>query len=342
MTFIATAALMLLIGFLFCSWPLLRAGRYGLAGVVLVALIGASVALYPLASNFEPRSAAYLALTEPDNADKPLNAEAASAMADTLAAELEEQPDDFASWRLLGSVRLRLEQYEAAEAALRRAMQLSEFPDPELMVMMGESLSYGDVQRLPNEAIVLFIGAYEMAPDIPKAMWYGGLAYASRGEHARAADAWERLLAQGAPDEISAILRERIIALRAMANRATPDAEAGRSLTLNVALVDGFSESLPQTARVFISVRNPVSPGPPLAAVQRAPDALPLTVTLSDSDAMLPGRNLSSAERYDITARVSMNGDPLGGPGDYIGTISVDANGLAAPLALLIDTVVAP
>ncbi|MEL6869077.1 MAG: tetratricopeptide repeat protein [Pseudomonadota bacterium] len=336
--FFATAALMVVVAFVFCALPLIRARRFVATGLVLAVLVAGSAALYPIASNYVPRSAAYLALTQVPADGTTLTREQAEAAAATLASELEANPDDYASWRLLGRVRLELTDYEQAEPALRKAMALSEFPDPELMVMLGEALSYGDVQRLPNEAIVLFIGAYEMAPGIPKAMWYGGLAYAARGDHARAADAWEQLLAQGAPDEISAILRERIIALRAMANRAVP-ADSQRSLSLSVSLAESLERQWPATARVFVSVRNPDSPGPPLAATQLAPEALPLQVTLDDSNAMLPGRNLSSADEYEIVARLSMSGDPLGGAGDYIGRLRVNADALDSPLALQMDTV---
>ncbi|MEM8548733.1 MAG: hypothetical protein AAGF46_11310, partial [Pseudomonadota bacterium] len=215
------------------------------------------------------------------------------------------------------------------------ALRLTRSPDPELMIHLGEALSYGNLTELPAEAIVLFIGAYEMAPNIQKAMWYGGLGYAAKGEYLSAAKAWEQLLAQGAPPDVAAVLSERIAALRALANPAVVD---GPKLTLNVSLGPDVDRNWPATARLFIAVRDPNQPGPPVAAVQRSPDSLPTTVTLTDANAMMPGRNLSSAGAYEIVARVSLQGNPEGSDGDYVGRLSLSTLPEAAQ-SLTIDTV---
>jgi hypothetical protein len=40
-----------------------------------------------------------------------------------------------------------------------------------------------------------------------------------------------------------------------------------------------------------------------------------------------------------IVARVSMNGDPVGGSGDYVGRINVGRDDIDGPLELVIDEV---
>ncbi|MEM9172018.1 MAG: hypothetical protein AAGA84_04860 [Pseudomonadota bacterium] len=310
------AAVLIAGGVALLIWPLVRAGQRLTATVVAATIAIGTVVFYPVVSNYQPRTAAFVALSQANTES------AVRAAADTLLDELMAQPANIAGWRLLGKRRLELAQYDAAEFALRQALNQTRVADPELMVMLGESLSYGDVNRLTNEAITLFVNAYEMAPDIPKAMWYGGLAFAARGEHAKAADAWERLLAQGAPPNIAAILRERIFALRAMANPAVEDADSAR-LVVQVSLDETLPREWPASAKVFVSVRDPDRPGPPLAAVQRAPETLPFSVELTDADAMIPGRTLSSASTWRVTARLSMNGVATGGEGDYLGSVEL-------------------
>jgi cytochrome c-type biogenesis protein CcmH len=63
---------------------------------------------------------------------------------------------------------------------------------------------------------------------------------------------------------------------------------------------------------------------------------LPTVVTLSDSDAMIPGRVPSAFAELEIIARVSMSGDPIAKTGDWFGSLT-HRNGSNDPLAILID-----
>lgn len=329
-SFFLMGAAMLAAGFLLSGWPLLRQRRLGVAAFVAIAMVAGGVVLYPLASNYRPVSTSYLALLD---AEDEATARAAAA---ELSKELMSRPDDFQGWRLLGQARLEIGDYSDAEFALRQALRVAPGPDPELMLLLGQTISIGASNRIPPEAADLFIQAYQMAPNLPGAMWYGGLAHATRGENMAAAAAWESLLAQSPPPEVASILREQIAVLRATAEPASADATA---LTLAVRLEQSREQAWPDTARLFVSVRDAERPGPPLAAAQYTPDALPVTVSLGDADAMIAGRTISSAASYEIVARVSLNGDPVGGSGDWVGRLSVLRDDIDGPLELVIDTV---
>ncbi|MEO0616627.1 MAG: hypothetical protein AAFY69_10900 [Pseudomonadota bacterium] len=330
-SFYLLAAVMLIAGFLLAAWPLLRERRLGIAALVAVALAGGGAALYPLASNYQPLSTHYLALLDAQDEAGVRRAAAA------LSEELMSRPDDFRGWRLLGRARLEINEYADAEFALRQALRVAPGPDPELLLLLGQSISFGASNSISPEAADLFIQAYEMAPNVPGAMWYAGLAHASRGENLAAAAAWEALLAREPPPEVASLLTEQIAVLRATAEPASADTSA---LTLAVRLGDTPEAAWPETARLFVSVRDAERPGPPLAAAQYAPDVLPVTVALGDADAMIAGRTISSATRYEIVARVSMNGDPIGGSGDWVGRLSVERAEIDGPIELVINTVV--
>ena len=45
----------------------------------------------------------------------------------------------------------------------------------------------------------------------------------------------------------------------------------------------------------------------------------PLVVTLSDANAMIAGRNLSSIDDVEVTARIAFGGTPVTVPGDLVG-----------------------
>jgi cytochrome c-type biogenesis protein CcmH len=107
-------------------------------------------------------------------------------------------------------------------------------------------------------------------------------------------------------------------------------------VTVNIALGAGASTVVGPDATVFVIARDPAQPSPPIAAVRRRASELPAIVTLSDSDAMIPGRVPSSFAELEIIARVSMSGDPIARSGDWFGS-QTHLNGSSDPLAILID-----
>ncbi|MFK8053653.1 MAG: tetratricopeptide repeat protein [Woeseiaceae bacterium] len=327
--FYLLAAVMVLVGFAAGMWPLLRQKRTGLAIASALLMIGTVVLMYPFASNFKVRSVALEALAAATSEEEARTAAAA------LAIELKDSPDNYEGWRLLGQSRLQLGDFSDAVYAFRRAMEIGGFRDPELKVLLGEAITYERGQDIPEEASRLFLAAYEEAPENSKAQWYAGLAFAALDRPTEAAAAWEALLAQGPPENVASILRERIAALRGQA--ATGPATG--SIELSVSLANELPATWPETARLFVSVRNAEAGGPPLAARQYAPSSMPLSVQMDDRDAMIQGRNISSASKLQINARVSMSGDPLGGAGDYVGSVEIDRSVISGPLTLLIDKV---
>jgi hypothetical protein len=75
-------------------------------------------------------------------------------------------------------------------------------------------------------------------------------------------------------------------------------------------------------ATLFIYAKQPNAPGPPLAVLRVRPEHWPVTFTLNDANAMVPGRNLSNAKAVQIEARISKNGDALPQSGDLVGTVT--------------------
>jgi hypothetical protein len=75
-------------------------------------------------------------------------------------------------------------------------------------------------------------------------------------------------------------------------------------------------------ATLFIYAKQPNVPGPPLAVLRMRAEHWPVTFTLSDANAMVPGRNLSSADNVQIEARISRSGEALPQAGDLVGTVT--------------------
>ena len=75
-------------------------------------------------------------------------------------------------------------------------------------------------------------------------------------------------------------------------------------------------------ATLFIYAKQPNAPGPPLAVLRVRAEHWPVSFTLNDGNAMVPGRNLSNANNVQIEARISKNGDALPQSGDLVGSVT--------------------
>jgi hypothetical protein len=108
-----------------------------------------------------------------------------------------------------------------------------------------------------------------------------------------------------------------------------PAAARNPTTTTGIAQISGtveiVSKLVPRAtpgATLFIYAKQPNAPGPPLAVLRMHAEHWPVTFTLNDANAMVPGRNLSSAQNVQIEARISKSGDALPQSGDLVGSVT--------------------
>ena len=128
-------------------------------------------------------------------------------MVESLAARLEENPDDSEGWRRLAQSYAVLGEPEKAVDTLRRASELA--PDDLATLHAYARALTGDVgaEPPPPEAVTVYERILGLEPDDGAALWFVGRAAAERGDSATARAHWERLLALLAPgtEEHSAV-----------------------------------------------------------------------------------------------------------------------------------------
>jgi hypothetical protein len=107
-----------------------------------------------------------------------------------------------------------------------------------------------------------------------------------------------------------------------------------------VSLAAGLSAKAAAGATLFIVAKSVDSPGVPVAVFRGSVGTWPVKFTLDDSQSMLPGRNLSSAGRVTIEARVSQSGQPLPAAGDLQGSTGAINPADRQPLKILIDRII--
>jgi cytochrome c-type biogenesis protein CcmH len=101
-------------------------------------------------------------------------------------------------------------------------------------------------------------------------------------------------------------------------NSANANAAAVR---VHIDLSPALSKSASDAAPLFVFVRDPAQPGPPLAA-KRLANRFPQTVELTPADSMVPGRAFAAGQKVQVVARIARSGNPIAGSGDPFGEVA--------------------
>ena len=125
-----------------------------------------------------------------------------SAMVASLEAKLRETPDDPAGWILLGRSYQVMEDYPRSAAAYERAVKLTGSNNVDALIGLGVALAATDEASITGRAGQLFERSLELAPEDPRALWYGGFASFRRGDVEATRTRWLKLATFDIPGEI--------------------------------------------------------------------------------------------------------------------------------------------
>lgn len=328
MTLWVLLGLMCLAAIIIVVLPLYRASKRltpAIAGVVVV-LVALSVGLYAHQGRPDVPSG-----RGSDGAAQSMDDAIAS-----LAARLQESPDDADGWIMLGRSYLSVQDFANAVDAFERAVALEESGNAQTLVSLGESLLARDNAPIEGRTATLFETAVSLDPMDQKALFYSGVAAANRGDLEIATQRWEKLQTLNPPPEIQNILTRQIAEWRGepvpeaelqpvpeVAPQPVPEetqqpaADGDAVISANISLSGDAAAALTSEAVVFIIARDPAAPSPPVAVARRLLSQLPTTVSLSDAESMVQGRNLSLFDELEILVRVSLSGQPVAQPGDW-------------------------
>jgi hypothetical protein len=162
--------------------------------------------------------------------------------------------------------------------------------------------------------------------------------YEFLGRPADAAKARARQLPPLPPDSDSAAVRAAPAGSPAVASPGAVG--SGTAVSGEVSLAAGLAAKAAAGATLFIVAKSVDSPGAPVAVFRGSVGSWPVKFTLDDSQSMLPGRNLSSAGRVTVEARISQSGQPLPAAGDLQGSSGAINPADHRPLKILIDRII--
>ena len=316
--------------------------------------LAAAVVCLPLVA-----AALYAALGEPgalSAAPRPPDlAQAATTLRERLQAD-----DNEDGWILLGRAESELGRFDAAAAAFARAIEIGG-ETPAALALQVDALLMGAAARqenaAPSTAADLIARAIEIDPDHAPSLWLSGLIAQSAGEHEKAAQFWRRLqaIAPQPPPALAAMIADAealaaapgsILESKLESNPESKSESPSESppalLRVVVDIDDSFAASIPPSAALFVFARAAAGEGgPPLAVKRLAAGGWPLTVELSDADAMTPNFSLSrQGAPIVVVARASKSGRAREQAGDWFGQSAPLSPPLSRALTVTINRVV--
>ncbi len=283
-------------------------------------------------------SALYLSLSNWSWTKAAAAEESPQAMVGRLARRLMDNPNDLNGWLMLGRSYTVLNETSLAARAYERANQLAGGNNADALVGLAEALSVQDESQLSGRAGKLIEKALLLEPRSPKVLFFGAAAALHRGDLPLARQRFAALLALDPPETVKPVIEQQIAAIDKQiaagdtaagagtaagtggSDRATTAAQ-GPVIHIRVALSPKLHLNGNAGAPLFVFVRDPKQPGPPLA-VKRLEPHLPQTVDLSAADAMIPGRAIAEGEDVQVVARIARSGSAIARTGDPFGEIA--------------------
>jgi cytochrome c-type biogenesis protein CcmH len=278
------------------------------------------------------------------------------AMVAKLERHLLDTPNDIDGWLMLGRSYAALEKPAQALAAYQKAYDLSGGNNVDAAMGLGEAMIMVDERTLVGKAGELFEKVLVKEPNNPKALWYGAVGALTSGNLPLAHERLQHMMTLDPPPQVRTIIERQLqdieqqlstsgqsvpkVAANSAPKSPQEKSQSNRAITVQVSLSPKFS-NLDKKTPLFVLARDPNAPGPPLAAVRRVVGDLPLTIKITDNDAMMAGRGISSVPRVQVVARISKSGTPQAQPGDMFGDAAVDFSAKpAAEARIVIDRTV--
>ena len=293
-----------------------------------------------------------------------------------LEAKIEKDGGTVQEWIMLGRSHKYLGANEQAANAFAIALE-QDANNAQLMLELAEVLALNNNRVFTDDARALVLKAYALEPDNANTLWFVGVAEFQYGNHHEAIAHLTKLLplAGGEEDVMKSIIAivaqsrqaliaageempelEQILGLEGMMAQAkAAEAEMamkpastdvstagspGVSLQVSVDVSDQVRQKFDANDIVFVYAKAKQGPRMPLAAERITLAALPATIVLDDSMAMVEGMNLSAFDELVISARVTKTGSAIAQSGDFIGQIDVKGKKADTKLNIVIDTVV--
>lgn len=315
-----------------------------MALVVLLAVPAASIPLYLMFGEYRVIENPELVRAAPAQQTAQAPQMTFEEMEAAIKERLKNNPEDVEGWFMLGRTLMAKKQYDPAVTAFQRSNDLLA-DEPGILFALADALAMQNNGDLLGEPEALVQRGLQLAPRFPNGLWLAGMAAEQRQDYKAAHRYWTQLLPLIADNPTSSreienllsSLEERDPELAAAQVMAAGDAT---QLSLLVDISPQLKAKSNPGDAVFVYAKAMQGPPMPLAVKKVTLADLPVALTLSDADAMMPTMKLSSFQQVVVGARVSSSGNPVAQTGDFYTEVeAIDSANPPAEIALTIDLI---
>lgn len=242
----------------------------------------------------------------------PLSMEQLARLGLGIRTSLQTNPRNVDDWLMLGRIGVVLNNATTATQAFQRAMQLAP-EDPEVKLSYADVLTRSSDPENSRQATTMLNEMVKTDGDNLRVLSLLAFNAFSQQRYAEAIATWQKMLQLLPADE------RRVTMIQQSIEQAKTDSGKQNShLALTVTLAPGAEKMLPDSGVLYISVADGASPIP--VAVKKLPlSHFPLSLTLDDSNAMMPERLLSAQHQVQVRVRISRDGSANPQSGDWLG-----------------------
>ena len=275
---------------------------------------------------------------------EPLTKNELQAFALALRTKLSQSGDDEVAWMLLGRVALMLNEFDMAKQSFDKTLKIN--PDNmQALVSYSQVLLLEGSEENMTRAAGMLSKVLQAQPNNLDAISLLALIAFERKDWLQAKAAFEVLLASmDESDTRYAMINQRISEIDlqiAQQNVATSgDQLAAQSIQVTVDIDSQLADKQPNNGILFVFAKAAKGSPMPLAVVKLTDYSFPITVELSDANAMMAGLNLSSASEIIISARISNDDSVMPSTGELEGHSQVLASKVVRQVQLNIDTLI--
>ncbi|MBU3022087.1 c-type cytochrome biogenesis protein CcmI [Aestuariibacter sp. A3R04] len=243
-----------------------------------------------------------------------------------IRARLRSNPDDATGWMFLARLWLSVGQDEQAIQAIEKALALNP-DDTTIRITYAQTLMVTNEVAQMTKAQSVLQGLLAINPNNDNLALMMAVVSARLGDLANTTRYFEQVKDKLSPENDTRIgLEQRINAL-AQQKKAVSEAEhaiVSTGFEITVSIDDAVSDKLPGDGYLIVYAQDGNSQNRMPAAVVKIPlQKFPVTLTLTNDNAMMPEFTLSTLTQAKLTARVSSDENVMPAAGDLQGVISV-------------------
>ncbi len=261
---------------------------------------------------------------------------------------LSKDNDNSELWYSLGQASIAVGDFDQAISAFDQVIRI-EGQQADLLGAKAQAMYYKNNQKITPEIQQIIDKALALDPVDPSTNVLLGMDSFIHQDYPKAIHYWQSVVDSGKENINSQALlgaiseaRSRLAMAQSGQVQSSEDVAKGPQLTLNISLTDEIKAQLAQGEDKVVFVYAIPADGRrmPLAAMKIMTSDLPITLTLSNAQAMSPQFNLASSDKVHIFAIISKQGSAGIKSGDYKAEVKNIATSTKEPIDLVINSIV--